>query len=700
MKRKTSFSGQGVAMLLSVFFVVFFVGPVLGDDEPNAPKFWMWQGPPCGNSFSAWDHDKMPRLVWQGAGEGASGAAVANGVCDLIQGRDLVAGNVAICIGEFGMGDWIDYNDNGTPDYPDDDTGNRFWQAPALILHEDDAILGADTGNPDHAYLFQTPWNQAGVTECKAWIEEFICQYKQRQELACDDQNPGTGIPDPSRFHFDSEYAEHVVSNNEDLLDLMMVDPLPLLRWANEPLRGFPVTDIMWDFSGVKLAELWDDYPTAPCSDVPPCPSPPTPGSGCGGSLCYKTWTRWIHSIGMQSYDGALHEAAYDPLESAWPEAKCSNWWTSEKYDGLGQVFTFGQPRPRYRIGYYDDKIDWRYLAWKGSASLQAPFFYHVQANAYDQSYPDFGCDFEDACLNIWRHNLEANINSFGGSHQGAIVPWVMIPGQLDLGMIASKDLIRRCLSMLRAHAIAGEIVVWSSTYGWRQYNQFIDLIDQVWGPDDPEYAIDQGTTPTPPTFDELDHALGDEILIDSDDQTVQVTVTFNVAKLSINEEQGLEWLRVHYETRVSSSSEPVSLDVAVYDGSSFVTQETSMLSQSSTSTILEINFPQEAYLHGDEVNVRFTYSASEGPFQIGIDLVQLVEADLNPCLADLDYSGAISVEDLLALLAAWGYCGDADLDSSGTVDVADLLALLGAWGPCTSTIWVPPTCTPPLPPS
>ncbi|HRP62882.1 MAG TPA: hypothetical protein PK400_06290 [Phycisphaerales bacterium] len=63
---------------------------------------------------------------------------------------------------------------------------------------------------------------------------------------------------------------------------------------------------------------------------------------------------------------------------------------------------------------------------------------------------------------------------------------------------------------------------------------------------------------------------------------------------------------------------------------------------------------------------------------------------DLNaapPCLADLNASGAVDVQDLLILLGSWGPCGKgecpADLNDSGSVDVQDLLILLGAWGPC-----------------
>jgi hypothetical protein len=55
------------------------------------------------------------------------------------------------------------------------------------------------------------------------------------------------------------------------------------------------------------------------------------------------------------------------------------------------------------------------------------------------------------------------------------------------------------------------------------------------------------------------------------------------------------------------------------------------------------------------------------------------------PCPADFDGDGAVSVFDLLELLANWGPCLGCpyDFDDNGAVDVFDLLMLLDAWGPC-----------------
>lgn len=56
-------------------------------------------------------------------------------------------------------------------------------------------------------------------------------------------------------------------------------------------------------------------------------------------------------------------------------------------------------------------------------------------------------------------------------------------------------------------------------------------------------------------------------------------------------------------------------------------------------------------------------------------------------CPADLDRDGAVTAEDLAAVLFAWGMSGGkaaaADVDRNGTIDGSDLSAVLAAWGAC-----------------
>lgn len=63
-----------------------------------------------------------------------------------------------------------------------------------------------------------------------------------------------------------------------------------------------------------------------------------------------------------------------------------------------------------------------------------------------------------------------------------------------------------------------------------------------------------------------------------------------------------------------------------------------------------------------------------------------ILTCDEVTCPADLNRSGEVDIQDLLALLATWGPCPQpcaTDLSGDGQVDVSDLLMLLGAWGAC-----------------
>ncbi|MDP7069836.1 MAG: dockerin type I domain-containing protein, partial [Phycisphaerales bacterium] len=57
---------------------------------------------------------------------------------------------------------------------------------------------------------------------------------------------------------------------------------------------------------------------------------------------------------------------------------------------------------------------------------------------------------------------------------------------------------------------------------------------------------------------------------------------------------------------------------------------------------------------------------------------------DPDPCAGDVDGSGFVGTDDLLAVIADWGAAGSpADVNGDGTVGTDDLLAVIAAWGPC-----------------
>jgi hypothetical protein len=59
-------------------------------------------------------------------------------------------------------------------------------------------------------------------------------------------------------------------------------------------------------------------------------------------------------------------------------------------------------------------------------------------------------------------------------------------------------------------------------------------------------------------------------------------------------------------------------------------------------------------------------------------------------CPADVNNSGFVDADDLVAVVLTWGMCPTppsacpADVDDSGAVDADDLVAVILAWGPCS----------------
>ena len=53
------------------------------------------------------------------------------------------------------------------------------------------------------------------------------------------------------------------------------------------------------------------------------------------------------------------------------------------------------------------------------------------------------------------------------------------------------------------------------------------------------------------------------------------------------------------------------------------------------------------------------------------------------PCPADCDNDGVVGVNDLLAIIDAWGTDAGCDLNGDGIIDVVDLLEVVGSWGEC-----------------
>jgi hypothetical protein len=61
-----------------------------------------------------------------------------------------------------------------------------------------------------------------------------------------------------------------------------------------------------------------------------------------------------------------------------------------------------------------------------------------------------------------------------------------------------------------------------------------------------------------------------------------------------------------------------------------------------------------------------------------------LLDLSVEPnCAGDVDGSGEVDVDDLVAVILGWGGTSEGDVDCSGDVNVDDLVTVILAWGPC-----------------
>jgi hypothetical protein len=90
-----------------------------------------------------------------------------------------------------------------------------------------------------------------------------------------------------------------------------------------------------------------------------------------------------------------------------------------------------------------------------------------------------------------------------------------------------------------------------------------------------------------------------------------------------------------------------------------------------------------------NQMRVRFSTSdgsADGSVVEAAIDALSLAAADCedgNPCTGDLDGSGQVDVDDILAAIGSYGSGAGGDVDGDGDTDVDDLLLIVGAFGPC-----------------
>ncbi len=404
-----------------------------GLEAPLDPTFrvFSWQDP-RGSAASMDTVQAFVRVKVDGAG---SPEESAERVVNEILERDLEHEEVAILLQHFGMGD------GGSKD-----TGYPLPPAPALFWHWCDGLRHAEPhGTPEQQACevlgptdaspnwWQTPWMSHGIEESRAWMDRFIARYKQRQA-----ENPS--IPDPSRFHFDSENhttPRRVWTTRE--FHAMKSDP----RWETEPIPGF---------DGRPMSKLYEDAgspevdPTRKAFQVP-----------------NRQWRDWYEGVCIQAADAAMDAAAYQPIREAWPSAASSNWRTSDAYDGVNG-------RKRIAVNGTVRSVN------RGFGDIQAPVLYgknplfHVDRDEREQ------------VMRAMRRQVEDAMFSFGGPHTN-IAPWTYVPGQrVARGgeeFRIQEEQLRRFIGMLRDRGI-NEILLWSNgdtQVGTRWWDDAADAI-------------------------------------------------------------------------------------------------------------------------------------------------------------------------------------------------------------------------------
>ena len=77
------------------------------------------------------------------------------------------------------------------------------------------------------------------------------------------------------------------------------------------------------------------------------------------------------------------------------------------------------------------------------------------------------------------------------------------------------------------------------------------------------------------------------------------------------------------------------------------------------------------------------SYTQPDNWYAQGLIVMKLVYT--LPCPSDINASGSVNIDDLLAVINNWGATGSnpADVNHDNVVNIDDLLAVIGAWGPC-----------------
>jgi hypothetical protein len=368
--------------------------------DPTTARYWAWDKPLGTAAF-------VPQIIQMVRVQVhfLSGREAADKVCDLIVDRRLRSGEVCILLQGFGEG-------GGDP-------GGKYYhvqgRTPLFLNWNDGLVRGTSE------YWWNTPWMEHGIAHTGAWMEEFINRYQTRQR---NDQL----IPDPSRFHFDSEGGVRVEQTARGAISAfhaMRRDS----RWATEKIVGLNKT----------LKQLYSEAGT-----------PSYRHQLAWYKEQNKEWAIWYQSICIEACDAAMNEVAYQPIRETWPSCKSSNYGTSTSFDGVNGRFDVDGMNPWFKYTH------------KGYADMQAPVCY-TPVCAMTSGRPLLAAA---DTLEVFEGRLVAMADSFEAPGPTSIAPWLELPGSL-LVRRGEKVLQTEADSYAEIHMIGElgvrEFIIWSN---------------------------------------------------------------------------------------------------------------------------------------------------------------------------------------------------------------------------------------------
>lgn len=400
--------------------------------DGDQPIFFVWQRPE-GPAVNDARIIEFVRVRCHNSPEQAADFAIHK-----IQQRGLRAGEVAVLLQNFGMG-------AGDPN-------DWFEEGPALFGHWGDALAHRIRAKSDpnveviasedaDVRWWDTPWMSHGIADSRAWMEAFIARYKQRQST-------DPSIPDPDRFHFDSE--ERVEPHRKwtsRTVNAMKDDP----RWATEAVPGF---------DGRTMAQLHADGGSP---EVDPNREYWKPSN--------QDFARWYPIVAHTANEAAMNQAAYEPIRQAWPEVLTSNYGSSARVAG-GSDETVLQSKRYAWLDFY----------WKSFGDQQAPVFYFPK-----QWEMESGESLTEASVRLIHDRMQVHVRSQADGPD--ITPWILDPGTRTRnrpGMVrVGHEYMRAQAETLRQYGV-DEVLVWGddtvqqTTMGWEGMPA---ILDGVWGP-------------------------------------------------------------------------------------------------------------------------------------------------------------------------------------------------------------------------